>query len=283
MHHFTFGFSTMGEPKLTLRENWVLASQYGFNFIELRSLGGTLDLVRYFGKYPILREDSFIEVSSVNTSFCLCEATEAAVEGLMAIADLASVLKARYLRVFGSKDRAGAATPDDLERSAAAVHEVRARLARRRLGCELILETHDIYSRSDSCLCLNARLSEPLSILWDSHNTWKEGREELSLTWERLSPFIRHVHYKDSIEEEGQAKRYRYALPGCGDFPDSELIELLISGGYRGGISLEWERLWHPELPPLREALEAFMRKIISWKAQGYSAHSVNQRAGEVE
>ena len=36
---------------------------------------------------------------------------------------------------------------------------------------------------------------------------------------------------------------------------DRKLVELLNEHQFAGTVSLEWERLWHPYLPPLREAL----------------------------
>jgi beta-glucosidase len=32
---------------------------------------------------------------------------------------------------------------------------------------------------------------------------------------------------------------------------------MLTRDGYTGCVSLEWERKWHPYLPPLRDALSA--------------------------
>jgi hypothetical protein len=30
-----------------------------------------------------------------------------------------------------------------------------------------------------------------------------------------------------------------------------------LGSGYAGAVSLEWERQWHPELPPLADALRS--------------------------
>ena len=37
--------------------------------------------------------------------------------------------------------------------------------------------------------------------------------------------------------------------------PLGQIVELLNEHQFAGTVSLEWERLWHPYLPPLREAL----------------------------
>ena len=36
-------------------------------------------------------------------------------------------------------------------------------------------------------------------------------------------------------------------------------MEKLLSDGYKGAFSLEWEKKWHPELPPVETALERFV------------------------
>jgi hypothetical protein len=45
-------------------------------------------------------------------------------------------------------------------------------------------------------------------------------------------------------------------LPGEGEFPMASLRAILQAEFY-GTVSLEWEKLWHPYLPPLENALTA--------------------------
>ena len=47
-----------------------------------------------------------------------------------------------------------------------------------------------------------------------------------------------------------------YVLPGQGAFPIKELDDLLPDQKTQAAISLEWEALWHPELPTLEAALD---------------------------
>jgi sugar phosphate isomerase/epimerase len=124
----------------------------------------------------------------------------------------------------------------------------------------MLLETHDSFSHPECCQKLNEILREPLGILWDSHHTWKISGESPEETWSKLGSWVKHIHYKDSIEEDALL---HYVLPGTGEFPTTSLLRLLQGKGYDGGFSLEWEKLWHPELPPLRNALEKF-RTILN-------------------
>jgi beta-glucosidase len=38
------------------------------------------------------------------------------------------------------------------------------------------------------------------------------------------------------------------------------MAEYLTENGYEGAFSLEWEKKWHPELPPIQDALEAMLK-----------------------
>lgn len=62
---------------------------------------------------------------------------------------------------------------------------------------------------------------------------------------------------KDSVSRPSARLPYNYTLPGQGEFPMPALRRVLEAGGYAGVLSLEWERMWHPALPPLDEALAA--------------------------
>ncbi len=250
-----FGFSTLGEPGLSWDEASLLVDEFGLDFLELRALRDTLDLPGYFGKdaKPELRKP----VQMIGSSLRLTLADQVAVEELMRFAGLAARLRCPYVRVFGGGVWGTPLTQNDFERARAAVALCRAEITARQLDVTLLLETHSAFSDSASCLKLNEELTEPLLILWDSHHTWRTGGEAPAQTWSLLGPWIRHIHYKDSVTVDGSTE-HRYVLPGLGEFPTEKLWTLLEDKGFQGGISLEWEKIWHPELPPLREALAAF-------------------------
>jgi sugar phosphate isomerase/epimerase len=92
-------------------------------------------------------------------------------------------------------------------------------------------------------------------LIWDLHHTWKVGGESPTQTWTALHEYIVHVQIKDSISRASDKHPYTYVLPGLGEAPLNELAQLLVRDGYSGGISLEWERLWHRELAHVSEAL----------------------------
>jgi sugar phosphate isomerase/epimerase len=251
------GFSTMGDPALTYADASRLASEFNLQYIDLRVLEGSLDLPGYFRTQSNIELETGVPVRIVCTSFHLEDTSAASLEECLAFAEVAARLRAPFIRVFAG---GGGTRPDssEVQLAPATVRHVRSELLRRELDVELLLETHGGYSFSAPCLELERQLDQPLGLLWDSHHTWKIGGESLGQTWENLAPFIRHLHYKDSISVPGSSGQFRYVIPGTGEFPTSALFDLLKQENFQGGVSLEWEKLWHPELAPLREALKAF-------------------------
>ena len=56
----------------------------------------------------------------------------------------------------------------------------------------------------------------------------------------------------------------QYTLLGEGEVPIFDAINALISGGYKGFYSFEWEKLWHPELAEPEMALADYPIKMHS-------------------
>ncbi|MDR0902878.1 MAG: sugar phosphate isomerase/epimerase [Opitutaceae bacterium] len=253
----TYGFSTIGCPDAGLGAALELCAKHGLDFVELRALGGGAGVLEYFeqNKPP----PGMSKVRVLASSFALLGEDEKSRERLCREGKLADEIGAKYIRIFGAGG-GGAEnnlTNAQIGRAAKTIETLRGEFERRGISCELLLETHDVFSFSGPCCDLNNRLDAPVSILWDSYHTWRHGKEPPGETWARLGPVIRHVHYKDGIAVPGTAGSL-YTLPGKGEYPAPELARILKAGKYENGISLEWEKLWHPELPPIEEALDAF-------------------------
>ena len=249
------GYSTLGAPEFSLAQCEALAGEFGLDFLELRALEGHTDLPALFEERAA--EPVRIALRMLGSSLRLTEASSADVEAFYGYAALAHRLHIPYLRVFGGGRVGDGVSAAQLARAAECVERVRGEMRARGWKGEILLETHDAFSIPEACLELNRRISKPLNLLWDSHHTWRFGGETPAETWRKIGPLVRHVHYKDSVAE---GRQLRYVLPGDGEFPHAALFEVLHTHAYLGGVSLEWEKLWHPELPPLRDALESFAR-----------------------
>ena len=91
------------------------------------------------------------------------------------------------------------------------------------------------------------------------HHTVNIGGEPFRESFELLKENVIEVHLKDSRMENG--KRLA-CLPGEGDFPAMEFLAFLAEHSPAAPVIFEYEKLWEPHLPPIGEALAAFLK---SW------------------
>ena len=94
---------------------------------------------------------------------------------------------------------------------------------------------------------------EHFGLIWDIGHTHAPYGDDWELFYRAMRPYICHVHIKDKC---GSA----LVLPGEGEIPISAIVRRMLEDGYDGFFSLEWERKWHPELLPLEDALERYVR-----------------------
>lgn len=165
---------------------------------------------------------------------------------------LAADVGARGVRVFprdDSADSSPAGTPTPGERRAVE------RVAAASKVAAIFLETHDTHSQGRRMAAFCQVLDEEVpghqaKVIWDSAHTWSHG-ETPAESLELLKPWLEFVQIKDTDSADG----YKPVAIGAGDYPIDELLRALAD--YDGWLSLEWERKWHPELPPLADALPA--------------------------
>jgi sugar phosphate isomerase/epimerase len=273
-HQLRRCFSTLGCADLALPEISELAGEFRIPGIELRGIGRRMDLPEYCaaqGLTPsrmgeICRRHQTRPVVA-GSSVKLASASEKDRAELLAFGAWADAWEIPYVRVFGGGSWEQPLSEAEWLCAAELVNWWRRERASRGWRVELLLETHDAFSASAPCLQLNERLAEPLNLIWDSHHTWRVGGESLETTWKRLGPLIRHVHLKDSVDRPSARHPYTYVLPGDGQMPMAEVIALLKRRNFDGFVSLEWERAWHPDLPPLREALNRL--QDLNWYENG--------------
>lgn len=259
----SWGASTLGCSELSLPAICELFAEFGLRDLELRAVDGRLDLPQWAAdkgwtpeRAAALLAKHDIRFRVAGSSFKLVGHTEQSRAELLEFCRWADSWGARYVRVFGGGTWGQALTEADYEQAVEAVQWWQQEKAGRGWRVELLLETHDAFSASAPCRNLLARLREPIGIIWDSHHTWRQAGESPRHSWSQLSQWIRHVHLKDSVAQPPSRRHpYSYVLPGDGEIPLREILAVLRQHHFAGTVSLEWERLWHPYLPPLREAL----------------------------
>jgi len=205
---------------------------------------------------------------------------------------MARALGADWIRVFGDvlHPTAGGSipvdevTPEQRHTATAQVADGLQRLGEyaRTLGLSVIIETHGDFADTTVMRETLDQVECPaVGVLWDTHHPWRFFGESLPQSFERLRPWIRHTHWKDSIvrprptatglteSAAGAAhelmsghRHSDYVLFRGGEFPALECMWLLRNTGYDGWFCYEWEKMWHPEIEDPETALPLFPSKI---------------------
>jgi sugar phosphate isomerase/epimerase len=248
-------FSTLGCPGLGLEEVCALARNHGISAVELRTLGGSLDLPSHFagrGMAPAeitaIATRAGVRIVGFGTSLRLADGDDEDRRKFLAHVPWAEAMGVPRLRVF---DGGPGGSPGAIERASAAAAWWRALRAENGWTTDIMVETHDALLTAPAIQRF-VELAPGTAILWDSHHTWRKGGEEPAVTWRAIGQFVVHIHVKDSVGGPGGSPEY--VLPGLGQFPMAAL-RASLQGSYSGPLSLEWERQWHPGLPPLQDAL----------------------------
>ncbi len=249
--------STLGCAEFDLEQAIDLAKRHGLGALELRALDGTLDLPGYFSRHfrspAELAErlgDSPVRIAVIDTSFRLAGHKPDDWRGFLDFVPWAEALGVRWLRVF---DGDLVHEPSRFDQALATLRRWRELRRDHRWQVDCAVETHDSLLDATRVQRLLA-VAPDTSILWDTHHTWKLGGEDPLVTWRAIRERVACIHLKDSIDQPGPEHPYSYVLPGAGLFPAAPLVNVLRKE-FGGTVSLEWERLWHPYLPPLEEAL----------------------------
>lgn len=225
----------------------------------MRALGGTTDLPAYlarnFGTPEALvtaLRGSGVRIVAFDTSFKLIGNDAAGREALLAFLPWAEALAVPRLRVFD-----GGVSGGDVDWSEAldTLDWWRGERDRHGWRTQLMVETHDALTSTPAILAFAQRAPD-CGVLWDTHHTWKKGGEDPVATWAAIRHRVVHVHVKDSVSRASARHPFTYVLPGDGEFPMAPIREVL-QREFPGTVSLEWERQWHPYLPPLDDALRA--------------------------
>lgn len=250
--------SSLGCPELSLGELLALAVRHGIGAVELRTLGG-LDVPSYLRKefgtpaaFAGFVAAQPVRVIGFGTSMSLVGPGRKRQDLFLEFLPWAEALGGVRLRVFdGGKNW----TDAEFAEAVAFLHWWQAERATRGWRSDIMIETHDFLFTAAVLQRFLAVAPKGTAILWDTHHTWRIGGESPTVTWRAVRDSIVHLHVKDSVTLPDPNGKYAYVLPGAGEFPMRDLLTVLETDRFGGPLSLEWERQWHPTLPPLDEAL----------------------------
>lgn len=253
-------FSTLGCVDYSLDEILALAARFAIPALELRGMEGAVKTEQIPSLAPDRIAGTAAKIASAlrpavyGSSIALTDAARDPVKlqsGLGEI-DVAAALGFPQLRVFGNRFIDG---DEDASVKAAAetLHTLCVYAAPK--GITILLEVHGDFVRTETFSVLFARMEgiENFGLIWDvAHSDTPYGDDWLPF-WRTVSPYTRHVHVKDHRRSPKQLTQL-----GEGEIPLIPILRQLAADGFSGCVSLEWERKWHPELPPIEEALDRF-------------------------
>jgi fatty-acyl-CoA synthase len=229
-----------------------MAKDFNFNGIEIRGLGSDIfsvkappftdaQLPNTLAKLRELKLEipclsSGEPVNDINTR-------DKAIAEITAYAELASKLGTGFIRVLGDRDPAPTGDVDD-----SVVIDTMKLLVpvAEKYNVTLLIETNGVYSDTARLKkVLDAIDSRKVAALWDMHHPYRFMGESPATTVNNLGTYIKHVHVKDSVIENGKVV---YKMMGTGDMPLSDMFDALLSIDYLGYVSLEWVYRWSKDM-----------------------------------
>jgi sugar phosphate isomerase/epimerase len=259
-------FSTLAFPDATLASAVSLGRRWGYAGVELRLIDGELidpampaaarvRVKRTLAGLPVVAVDSSIRLTGEDPG-----------PDLRQFLELASDWESPLVRVFGGSLPLDPRSRLDRLRAAARVLEASVPYARR-LGVAIGIETHDDFSASSVVAELLPDCDpEWVGAVWDSYHPYRAG-ESPAEVYANLGRRILLAQVKDACREPGG--NWRLVLLGQGQVPVRQMLGLLGASGYRGWVSVEWEKRWHPEIEAPEIALPQHRRVLAEWMEEG--------------
>ncbi|HEY8392034.1 MAG TPA: AMP-binding protein [Capillibacterium sp.] len=245
-------FSTLGCPDFAWTDIYSMAKDFGFDGIEIRGLGKEIFAVKgqpfAADQLPktiekLTRLD--LEIPCLSSGCCLKDPAqaEANYQEIVEYITLAAKVGAAYVRVLADREPQPVDEVDDGVVLAALRRLVPVAEAN---GVTLLLETNGVYADTNRLRNLLDQVeSDAVAALWDVHHPYRFAGEKPDTTVQNLGAYIKYVHIKDSVLENGKVK---YKMLGEGDLPIDQMMQALRSINYEGYITLEWVKRWAPEL-----------------------------------
>ncbi len=223
-------FSTNRWDNYTFEDFIDIAKEYKFNGIEIHDIRGFAP-EKLSGVYHKLLENR-IKVSCIDTVTDISDENmhETAFEELSAAIEAAQRLHTDYIRIKCS----------NTEKADENARKFLTEALEKAEKAEVILLVETVGRYADTAVLrelLNDFASDYLGALWDFHYTCREAKEAPETTIQNLGAYIKHIHMKDSVENE-------YCIVGEGDLPINKIISALRSINYNGFVSIEWDPSW---------------------------------------
>ena len=245
-------FSTLACPNWDFSEITSAAKDFGFDGVEIRGLGDDIFAVSARPFSPEELPETIRKLTSLKLSIpcfscaCCLKYADKRAENIHEITEyikLANKLQTPYIRVLADSHP----EPDgDVDEELILSQLAELAPIAEKYDVTLLVETNGVYTDTDRLLqLLQAVGSDSVAALWDMHHPYRIAGESPEKTVQNLGAYIKYVHVKDSVFEDGKIS---YRLMGEGDLPIDDMVAALRSINYDGYVSLEWVKRWADDL-----------------------------------
>ena len=253
-------FSTLGCSDLSLEDIVCLAKAYGISAIEVRGIGGVLNNVEIEAFTEKKRNNTalFLQQNAISPvtlgtscSFHNAEKFDTTISEGLASVEIAKELGFKNIRVFGDK------LTQDADACIDRITSGISRLCSVSGDVNVLLEVHGDFNTVEALSPIIQSLShfKNFGLIWDIEHSHRVYGRDWHKFYDFVRPYVKHVHIKDRSDTPN-----KLTLVGDGDIPITDICKKLLSDGYDGYFSLEWEKKWHPELPEMSCALQSFIK-----------------------
>lgn len=249
-------FTTLGCPNWDMETIIAKAVENGYDGVDFRGYLGEMDIYELpefssdIEKTKKQFKEASLEIPCFSSSIRLFTNSEAELQNFMAelreYVKLCQAFNTPYIRVFGGnigdtpREEALQIVKDNLNNMLNVAEE---------FNVTLLLETHDSWTNCEYVRdVLDLTKSNYLQVLWDIHHPYRMADENPEKTWEVLGDRIKYTHWKDSYMRTDTSRGYQLCLMGDGDIPLQHIYQLLENKGYDGYYTLEWEKVWWPNI-----------------------------------
>lgn len=266
---YPLAWSTLGSPSWSFEHTVEQAAQSGYRALEVRVLDGEIIPSNLSAerrrqmKQAMKAHNIEIVALGLSTRFSAVDAAERQtnLEELRRYLELANDLGAPMVRTFGGNVQPGQSLEQTIDWVAENLNA--AAPAAEAQGVTILLETHDAFCKGEDVAKVLAQVSSPrVMAVWDVHHPFRMG-ETIEETWRLLGSRVQHIHLKDARKRADGS--WQLVLLGQGEVPCRPIVELLHRNGYRGYISAEWEKKWHPEVEEPEIALPQHAQVMREW------------------
>ena len=245
-------FSTLGCPEWSWEDIVATAKDFGYEGIEVRGIEKELYMPKAKPFQPNEIEKTKKHLADLGltipclTSACylhIPEKRELYINEAKEYIELCVTLNTPYIRVLGDTDPQPG---DNIEVNAVieALQEIGSYAEQK--GIEVLLESNGIFADSNLLKeVMQAVGRKSVGVLWDVHHPYRYMNEPIAKTYEALKPYIKHIHIKDSVVQDG---KITYRMIGQGDIPINDCLALLKRDAFEGFVSLEWVKRWYGDL-----------------------------------